>query len=415
MPAAHVHGAAERIKPRWEVADILRLYGEAFRRACLLPPLHIKILRALTACRTPALGGHRQRCDICGVERNAYNSCRNRHCPKCQSLAKAKWLEARSAELLPVGYFHAVFTLPHTLNPLILCNKAVVLGILFAAAAQTLLQFGRNPGNGLGGKLGFLAVLHTWDQRLLDHFHLHCLVPAGALSPDGRRWIAAQDNFLFPVKALGKVFRGKFIALLKQSFAEQRLVFPGRTAALGTPGGFAALIGELYEKDWVVYCKPPFGGPWKVLDYLGRYTHRVAISNHRILDVRDGNVKFSYRDRADGDKVKTMTLRAEEFIRRFLLHALPPSFMRIRHFGFLANRCKGRNLQRCRELLGVPVEADEKHPAAGDAPRHGPAQEHPMLCPFCKAGTMRAVMPLPKLPIHLWPHFPYPLPRLDSS
>jgi hypothetical protein len=415
MPAAHVHGAAGRAKPRWEVADVLRRYGETFRRAYRLPPLHLKILRALTACRTPALGGHRQRCNICGAEHDAYHSCCNRHCPKCQSLAKAKWLQARSAELLPVGYFHLVFTLPHVLNPLILCNKAVILAILFEAVAQTLLQFGRNPANGLGGKLGFLAVLHTWDQRLRDHFHLHCLVPAGALSPDGRRWIPAQDSFLFPVKALGKVFRGKFIALLKQAFDEQRLVFPGRTADLGTPAGFAALIGELYKKDWVVYCKPPFGGPWKVLDYLGRYTHRVAISNHRILDVRDGNVKFSYRDRADGDKVKTMTLRAEEFIRRFLLHALPSSFMRIRHFGFLANRCKGRDLQRCRELLGVPAEADDKLPAAGGSPQQGPAPEHPKLCPFCKVGTMLAFMPLPKLPIHLWPHFPYPLPRLDSS
>lgn len=415
MPAAHVHGAADRVKPRWEVADVLRRHGEAYRRAHPLPPLHLKILRALTACRTPALGGHRQRCDICGEERDAYHSCCNRHCPKCQSLAKAKWLQARSAELLPVGYFHVVFTLPHDLNPLILCNKAVVLGILFDAAAQTLLQFGRNPANGLGGKLGFLAVLHTWDQRLLDHFHLHCLVPAGALSQDGRRWIAAQDSFLFPVKALGKVFRGKFIALLKDAFAEGRLIFPGRTADLGTPGGFAALLGQLYAKKWVVYCKPPFGGPWKVLDYLGRYTHRVAISNHRILDVRDGNVKFTYRDRADGDKVKTMILRAEEFIRRFLLHALPPSFMRIRHFGFLANRCKGRDLQRCRELLGVPIALDEAPPVARDEQPCGLSGEDLKRCPACKVGTMRAVAELPKMPIELWPHFPYPLPRLDSS
>jgi hypothetical protein len=307
-----------------------------------------------------------------------------------------------------VGYFHVVFTLPHDLNALILCNKVVTLRILFEAAAQTLLQFGRDPANGLGGKLGFLAILHTWDQRLLDHFHLHCLVPAGALSQDGRRWIAAQDRFLFPVKALAKVFRGKFIALLKAAHAEGQLICPGRTAELGTPGGFATLIGQLYEKDWVVYCKPPFGGPWKVLDYLGRYTHRVAISNHRILDVRDGGVKFSYRDRADGDKVKAMTLKAEEFIRRFLLHALPPSFMRIRHFGFLANRCKGRELQRCRELLGVSVPADDASPV-------GLAAEDLKRCPVCKVGTMRVVAELPRLPVALWPNFPYPLPRLDSS
>jgi len=418
MPAAQVHGAAGRVrqaKPRWEVADVLRLHGEVYRRAHPLPPLHLKIMRAIAACRTPALGGHKERCDMCGTEHEFYHSCCNRHCPKCQSLAKAKWLQARSAELLPVGYFHVVFTLPHDLNALILCNKAVALRILFDAAAQTLLQFGRNPANGLGGKLGFLAVLHTWDQRLLDHFHLHCLVPAGALSQDGRRWIPAQDAFLFPVKALAKVFRGKFMALLKAAYAEGRLIFPGRTAELGSPRAFAAFTGRLYEKDWVVYCKPPFGGPWKVLDYLGRYTHRVAISNHRILDVRGGNVKFSYRDRADGDKVKTMTLKAEEFIRRFLLHALPPSFMRIRHFGFLANRCKGHDLQRCRELLGVPVEINAAPRSASEGRPCAPAGEDFKRCPICKVGTMRVVAELPRMPIELWPHFPFPLPRLDSS
>lgn len=372
-------------------------------------------MRAITACRTPALGGHVERCGSCAFERRAYNSCRNRHCPKCQALAKARWLQARTAELLPVGYFHVVFTLPHELNPLILRNKAVVLKILFDAVAGTLLQFGRNPGNGLGGKIGFLAVLHTWDQKLLDHFHLHCLIPAGALSPDGRRWIAARADFLFPVKALARVFRGKFVDLLKQSFAQQRLTFPGRTAGVGTPEGFRALISQLFQKNWIVYCKPPFGGPAKVLDYLGRYTHRVAIANHRIRAVQEGNVTFSYRDRRDGDKLKSITVPAEEFIRRFLLHALPASFMRIRHFGFLANRAKGRDLPRCRQLLGLAPVPPEPQPMTTQERLRELTGRDPAQCPSCKTGVMKIVAELPVLPIRAWPHFPLSAPRFDSS
>ena len=305
--------------------------------------------------------------------------------------------------------------MPHVLNPLVLCNKAALLKILFDAVSQTLLQFGRDPRNGLGGKIGFLAVLHTWDQKLSDHFHLHCLIPAGALSLDGRRWIAAREDFLFPVKALGQVFRGKFVAFLKDAFAEQRLAFPGRTAISGTLDGFSTLIAQLYQKNWVVYCKPPFGGPHKVLDYLGRYTHRVAISNHRIQAVEGGDVRFSYRDRSDGDTVKAMTVPAEEFIRRFLLHALPPSFMRIRHFGFLANRCKGRDLPRCRELLGQPPEIPEPQPMTDQERLHELTGQNPKQCPACKTGIMRVVAELPRLPIYAWPLFPLPPPRLDSS
>ena len=241
MPSAHAHGAAgltSRARPRWEVADVLRLHGEAYRRSHPPPLPHLKIMRAITACRTPVLGGHVERCGSCSFERRAYNSCRNRHCPKCQSLAKARWLKARTAELLPVGYFHVVFTLPHELNPLILCNKAVVLKLLFEAVARTLSQFGRNPGNGLGGKIGFLAVLHTWDQKLLDHFHLHCLIPAGALSPDGRRWVAARKDFLFPVKALSRVFRGKFVALLKEKLRPAAARLSRANGKLGRPGDF---------------------------------------------------------------------------------------------------------------------------------------------------------------------------------
>ncbi|MFC1679219.1 IS91 family transposase [Elusimicrobiota bacterium] len=413
MPAAHAHGAAggkSRARPRWEVADVLRLHGEDYCRSHPPPLLHLKIMRAISACRTPALGGHVERCGSCGFERHAYNSCSDRHCPKCQSLVKARWLEARTAELLPVGYFHVVFTLPHALNPLILCNKAVALKILFDAVAQTLRQFGRNPSNGLGGKLGFIAVLHTWDQRLSDHFHLHCLVPAGVLSEDGHRWVHARKDFLFPVKAIAKVFRGKFVALLKTAFVQQRLIFPGRTTILGTPTGFLALINQLYLKGWIVYCKPPFGGPQKVLDYLGRYTHRVAIANHRIRSIKDGHVTFSYRDRSDGDKAKAMTVPAEEFIRRFLLHALPTSFMRIRHFGFLANRCKGHDLQRCRQLLGLAPELPDTPPMTSQERLCELTGQDLAQCPACKIGVMRVFAELPKLPIHAWPYFPLPPP-----
>ncbi|PCI39205.1 MAG: IS91 family transposase [Elusimicrobia bacterium] len=364
MQSPHSYGAAaiKRVRPRWELADVLHLHGEAFLRSHPQPLHHLKIMRAISACRTPVLGGHVVCCGNCGFQKQAYNSCRNRHCPKCQSLVKAKWLEARTAELLPVGYFHVVFTLPHALNPIILCNKALMLKFLFDATAKTLGQFARDPKRGLGGKLGFIAVLHSWDQKLMDHFHIHCLIPAGVLSKDGQRWIHARTDFLFPVKALAQVFRGKYIALLKNAFIKQQLIFPGRTASSGTSAGFSEVIAQLYQKNWVVYCKPPFGGPRKVLDYLARYTHRVAISNHRIKAINDHGVTFSYRDRRDGDKTKVMTVAPHEFIRRFLLHAIPTSFMRIRHFGFLANRSKKHDLQLCRELLGLPIPLPDTPP-----------------------------------------------------
>lgn len=393
----------------------MRLHGEDYRRSHPLPLTHLKIMRAISACRTPALGGHLDHCGDCGFERPAYNSCRNRHCPKCQALAKARWLQARTDELLPVGYFHVVFTLPHVLNPLILCNKAVALRLLFDAVARTLCTFARDPKHGLGGKIGFLALLHTWDQKLLDHFHLHCLIPAGVLSHDGHRWIHARKDFLFPVKALAQVFRGKFIALLKKTYAQQGLIFPGRSESSGTAEGFHALIAQLYLKNWVVYCKPPFGGPRKVLDYLGRYTHRVAIANHRIQSIKDGNVTFAYRDRGEGDRIKAMTIPAEEFIRRFLLHALPTSFMRIRHFGFLANRCKGPDLRRCRKLLGLSPEIPKTQPMTCQELLRKLTGRNPSQCPACKTGLMKVVAELPKLPMHAWPLFPLPALRFDSS
>ena len=285
--------AAGEKKARPELADIFRYYGESYRRAHRLPAAHLKMMRAVSVCRTQELGGHLDRCDACGFERPAYNSCRNRHCPKCQSLAKAKWLEKQTAELLPVGYFHLVFTLPHEFNRLILAHKKIVLALLFKAVSETLLEFGQTR---LKGTLGIIAVLHTWDQTLKDHFHLHCLVPAGALSVDQSRWISARKNFLFPVKALSRVFRAKFLDLLQHNIARGKIDFPNEA------------INELRQKNWVIYAKKPFGSPQTVLDYLGRYTHRVALSNDRILQVENGKVTLSYRDRKDGDRKKTMAL-----------------------------------------------------------------------------------------------------------
>jgi predicted Zn-ribbon and HTH transcriptional regulator len=382
MPLARSKLAAGEKRARPELADIFRRYGERFEQTHRVSAGEQKVLRAVTVCRTQELGGHLDRCDACGFERPAYNSCRNRHCPKCQSLAKARWFEKQTAELLPVGYFHLVFTLPHELNRLILANKKIVLSLLFKAVSETLLDFGRSR---LGGTLGIIAVLHTWDQTLNDHFHLHCLLPAGALSLDQSRWIAARNNFLFPVKALSRVFRGKFLDLL------------GRARRRGKIIGIHSDINASHQKQWVVYAKKPFGSPQTVLDYLGRYTHRVALSNDRILDIENGQVTLSYRDRKDGDQKKTMALDAHEFIRRFLLHVLPDGFMRIRHFGFLANRSKKHALPQCRRLLGL-------NPALPEIPHQ--SAHHLMLeltgidlsrCPRCQKGTMIVVGELPPL------------------
>ncbi len=324
LPSSHKLAAGEA---RAELADIFRSHGESYRRTHCLPVSQRKVMRAISVCRTQELGGHLKQCDTCGFEHPSYNSCRNRHCPKCQSLAKAKWLEKQNSELLPVGYFHLVFTLPHVLNGLILAHKKILLALLFKAVSETLLEFGRSQ---LGGQVGFITVLHTWNQTLKDHFHLHCLVPAGALSLDHSRWIGARPNFLFPVTALSQVFRGKFLDLL------QRACEKGKIPATNNE------IKASRQKRWVVYAKKPFGSPQTVLDYLGRYTHRVALSNDRILNVQNGLVTLSYRDRKDGDRKKALPLEAHEFIRRFLLHVLPEGFMRVRHFGFLANRSKNR-------------------------------------------------------------------------
>lgn len=398
MRPAIVEPAAENLpkgRQKVEVADIFREHGNAYRSRYALPPSHLKVIHAIEACRTAHLGGHLEKCDSCGSERISYNSCCNRHCPKCQTLTKEKGLENRKAELLPVNYFHNVFTLPHDLNPVALCNTAVVYELLFRAACDTLQEFGSDPKH-LGGKVGFIAILHTWDQTLRSHIHLHVVIPAGALSSDGSRWIHPKNqNFLFPVKALSKVFRGKFLDLLGKAYSNGKLIFPGKARNLGTQEGFKSLLNTLWKADWVVFSKQPFAGPEQVLNYLGRYTHRVAISNHRILSIEDGRVTFTYRDRRDGDQVKRMTLDAQEFIRRFLLHILPPGFMRIRHFGFLANRVKNRNIRQCRELIGGSCKPPERTDG-------GPLELLKKLmgidltkCPSCQNGTMVLIQELP--------------------
>jgi hypothetical protein len=399
-------GAAAAV-PALELADIVRAYGDVYARTHRLTPVQHRALRAIATCRTAALGGHQETCDHCGATRIAYNSCRNRHCHKCQAGAREAWLAARQAELLPIPYFHVVFTLPHALNPLAQGNPRIIYALLFRAAADTLLAFGRDARH-LGGTIGVTVILHTWGQNLSQHLHLHCLVTGGALAPDGSRWIAARSpRFLFPVRALATVFRGRFLAALAQVFAAGELTFAGRTAALADPPAFARFCGGLRTASWVVYAKPPFAGPAQVLAYLGRYTHRVALTNRRLVACRDGHVSFRWKDYADGHREKVLTLHVAEFLRRFLLHIVPPRFMRIRHVGLLANRRRAIALAQCRRLLVAPppvVSADRPSPAT-------PSDDHALRrCPFCHVGHWVRVA-LPALV-----SFPAPVvARLDSS
>ena len=377
-----------------ELADILCKYGKNYIESHSMPLEHYKIMNAIVVCRTASLGGHVEVCDSCGKTQNSYNSCRNRHCPKCQALTKARWIEARKAELLPVSYFHNVFTLPHELNLIILANKKNMLGILFKAVSATLTEFAQNPTRYKeGGKIGFTAILHTWDQKLRDHFHLHCVIPAGYLSHDGERWIHSKKKFLFPVKALSKVFRGKFIELMTEAFHD--LIFPGKISAIGTAAGFGKLKNQLFSKNWIVYSKQPFGGPEQVLEYLGRYTHRVAISNNRILDIENNTVTFSYKDRKNDDAQKAMSLEANEFIRRFLLHALPKRFMRIRHCGFLANRCKKDNLLKCQKILKQDNIPEKSNKSIKELMLELTGQDI-STCPFCKKGKLKKMLKIPE-------------------
>jgi predicted RNA-binding Zn-ribbon protein involved in translation (DUF1610 family) len=345
-------------RPPLEVADILRVHGEAYRRVYQPSRRERKVLRHIEDCRTAALGGHKDTCSSCGAVRISYNSCRDRHCPKCQSLKKAEWLEARKARLLPVPYFHVVFTLPRELHRLVFQNKKLLFDMLFDAASRTLLAIARDDKH-LGAQIGFSAVLHTWGQRLQFHPHLHTVVTGGGLGPDGQKWIARDAKFFLPVRVLGRLFRGKFLGGLKKARAEERLQLHGKLESLLDPKHWSLFLHGLYRHEWVVYSKPPFGGPEHVYRYLGRYTHRVAISNHRLVALADGKVTFHIKDYADGGQKKTLTLDALNFIRRFLLHVLPERYVRIRHYGLLAGANVKGKLERARELLGAEAPSRE--------------------------------------------------------
>ena len=383
------------MRPALEVADIVRAHGDEFCRAHAgtVSVGQKRVLRAIARCRTAALGGHLEQCDQCGHQRNAYNSCADRHCPKCQALARAKWLEKRQAELLPCEYFHVVFTLPEPLAALALQNKREMYGLLFRATADTLQSIAADPKH-LGAQIGFFCILHSWGQTLTHHPHLHCVVPGGGISLDGSRWVACRPGFFLPVRVLSRRFRTLYLRYLEESYAAGKLKFTGELEPLSDAKGFARYLAPLKNREWVVYAKPPFGGPERVLEYLGRYTHRVAISNDRLKELKDGQVRFAYKDYKDEHRQKEMTLSAHEFLRRFLLHVLPNSFQRIRHYGLLGNRHRAENLARCRELLAIP--APILPPPRNYRERWQQLTGHdPLQCPQCQTGTMVRIAVLP--------------------
>ena len=388
--------------PALEVADIFRRHGAEYRRthgASLLPEQR-RVMQAIEQCRTAALGGHVDACDACGHRVISYNSCRNRHCPKCQATARARWVAAREADLLPVGYFHLVFTLPDPIAHVALQNKRVLYNLLFSCVWETLREIAADPQH-LGADIGVLAVLHTWGQTLMHHPHIHCVVPGGGLCPDGTRWIACRKRFFLPVRVLSRRFRTLFLRGLRQAFDQGALQFHGALAYLAERAAFAALLEGVGRNPWVVYAKPPFGGPRQVLKYLGRYTHRIAISNNRLVKLEDGRVTFQYKDYRLGDLQRTMTLEADEFIRRFLLHVLPKGFKRIRQYGFLANRARAEHLDRCRRLLGASAavgSASEPVHSLEDAPGGECLTREPARCPACERGYLRRIEDWPRAP-----------------
>jgi predicted Zn-ribbon and HTH transcriptional regulator len=367
-------------RPPLEVADIIRAQDNRFieNNRSWIHWKHLKVLHAIARCRTAALGGHRDQCPRCGYQAISYNSCRNRHCPKCQTAARDKWLAARQQELLAVGYFHIVFTLPQELSLLALQNKEDVYTLLFRTSAEALLEVSADPKH-LGAEIGFLSVLHTWGQNLLHHPHVHCVIPAGGLAQDHARWVHPQPGFFLPVRVLSRVFRGKFIAGLKRLFQSGKLVFAGKLKPLAKRTALDAFLRPLFRKDWVVYAKRPFGGPDHVLHYLARYTHRVAISNHRLIAFENRQVTFRWKDYAHGNKKRKMTLAVDEFLRRFLLHVLPRGFVRIRFFGFLANRCRADLLPLCWQLLAQQREFAQSSASPQSACGPCPKCATPML------------------------------------
>ena len=383
-------------KDKFEVADIFRLYGDNYRRTRAVSYEQLKAMHHIEICRTAVLGGHVEQCNQCGFEQIAYNSCRDRHCPKCQTLAKEQWLNDRKTELLPCGYFHLVFTLPHDLNPIILSNKRTALNILFAAVNETLQAFAKDPQWRLEGRLGFICVLHTWSQTLIDHFHLHCMIPAGALSFTKDKWIPAKDSYLFKITSLAKAFRNRYLKLLLNAYLNDKLIFTEKTADLEPKQKFETFIEALSNTKWIAYAKRPFAGPKQVLEYLGRYTHRVAISNNRILSIDDGKVTFTYRDRQRNSELRKMTLNAQEFIRRFLLHVLPPGFMKIRYFGFLSHTNKNKQIPLIRKLIDPDADLTEKISETVCEMMLRLTGKDITCCPKCKRGKMIRIRTLQK-------------------
>jgi len=388
---------AELNTRNWELQDIFRLYGQEYLQDNAASLQQKKIMGRIRICRTAELGGHVEACKECGCQRNAYNSCRDRHCPKCQTMVKEKWLMARKAELLPCGYFHNVFTVSHDLNPVILCNQTICFNILFAAVNETLQAFAKDPQWRLTGNLGFIAILHTWSQTLLDHFHLHCLIPAGVLSFDKEEWKPARKKkkYLFKITSLAKEFKKRYLEKLEKAFEDGLLIFPGKTEKFSSEQGFKNLIKKAAKKRWVAYTKRPFAGPEQVLEYLGRYTHRVAITNNRIKSIDNGEVVFTYRDRQDDNKIKEMTLTANEFIRRFLLHVLPNRFMKIRYYGFLSPRNKKWSIPLIRKLIDPKAKIPEKIEETTQEMMLRLTGRDITLCPECGKGEMIIIKTLP--------------------
>jgi Putative transposase/Transposase zinc-binding domain len=386
------------VQPELEVADIFRRHGAAYKEfhASALGREQLRVMRAIELCRTAALGGHTEQCDACSHIRISYNSCRNRHCPKCQALARATWLEARQSDLLPVPYFHVVFTIPEPIAAIALQNKRVVYNILFGSTAATLRTIAADPRH-LGAEIGFVAVLHTWGQTMQHHPHLHCIVPGGGLAPDGQRWVACRPGFFLPVRVLSSLFRRLFLEALDHAFRAGELTLCGTLANLSQANRFAGLLHTARGIDWVVYAKPPFGGPEHVLGYLGRYTHRVAIANTRLIRIENSAVSFRWKDYRHHDRFKVMTLDADEFIRRFLLHVVPDGFQRIRHYGLLGNRSRASKLARCRQLLDAPPPPPPVLATLADPHDRYEALTGRSLrvCPVCAVGVMQRIGILP--------------------
>ncbi|MDA8173497.1 MAG: IS91 family transposase [Nitrospiraceae bacterium] len=377
-----------------EAADIFRRHGPGHRESHNLPHNQLRAMHAIEVCKTSELGGHRDKCDNedCQHVRVSYNSCRNRHCPKCQTLRKEKWIWDRAADLLPIQYFHVVFTIPAELKPLVLSNQKVMYDLLFRSVSETLVELGNDPRR-LGARIGFISILHTWGQNLMDHPHVHCIVTGGGLSPEEDKWVSCRKGFFIPVRVMSELFKGKFLDYLRQAYESNKLVFPGIISHLEQHNTFESFRRQFYHKKRVVYCKPPFNGAQGVLQYLGRYTHRVAISNHRILKLENDRVSLRWRDYADGDKNKIMTLDAGEFIRRMLLHVLPDRFVKIRHYGLLANKRRKHYIGLARFLLGssmVETKARKPHETWQEWFRRVTGIDV-TLCPVCKKGRMVTV------------------------